>query len=75
MNQCCEKLLSRYGKLILQTTFCPNLGGDMRQCGEEMSRTVYGGPHCQDKIGPILRKSETFERVPRANRLSTSFTA
>src|SRR2546423_7372613 len=23
----------------------------------------YGGPHCQDKIGPILRKTKAFERV------------
>ena len=36
---------------------------------------MYGGPHCQDKIGPILRKIETFERVPRCYRLSTPCTA
>src|SRR5205807_1254955 len=43
--------------------------------GTSNGGSQYGGHDCQDKIGPILRKIETFERVPRCYRLSTPCTA
>ncbi len=43
--------------------------------GVKRLASVYGGPTCQDKIGPILRNTEKFERVPRSYLFSTPFTA
>ena len=41
----------------------------------DLIANLYGGPHCQDKIGPIFRKTKKFERVPTCYLLSTPFAA